>query len=439
MQSQVKEISPTEIELAIEVPWDAVNADLEKQYDKLARTAKVRGFRPGKVPRKVVKRVFARSVEAEVMAHLVEHACMEAIHEHSLPVVTTPTVNEPKLTHGEGISFTATLEVQPTLGEISLENLVAKRPLAEVADSVIDDEVEQLRRQNATVSEPEPMRPAEEGDLLLIDYQVSIDGEPKPDMSATDRPAELSSGSLLPELEEALLGASPGDERSAEVSFDDDHQSEDLRGKTATFSIQVKELKEQILPELDDDFAKDCGDFQTLLELRLSIREQHEARAKSRSESLLKERILDAMLEANEVPVPPTMLKEQRQRMMYETMQFAQMMGQQGASLPPSMFDGMDERAERRVKAGLLLGAFARQEKLEVTDEEMDAHFAKIAESTGKHIAKVRADHAGERAGEVESELMEEKIWALLYSRVKIEDEDPDSVKPDAASDDQGE
>lgn len=434
MESQVKELSPTEVELAVEVPWEAVNADLEKHYKKLARTAKVRGFRPGKVPQKVVKKVFAREVEAEVTAHLIEHACMEAIAEHELPIVTTPSVKDPVLTHGEGLKFTATLEVQPKIDEVVTEGLSAKRPSPEVSDDAVGEELEQLRRHHATVSEPEPMRPAQDHDLLLIDYDVTIDGEPKPDMGAEGRPVELGDGHLLPELHEALLGASPGDEREATVTFDDDHPNEDLKGKTAVFAVRVKELKEQILPDLDDEFAKDC-DHDSLEELRASTRARLEEAAARRSEGLVKERILDALLSANEVPVPPTMLQEQRRRMMYEALQFAQMMGQQGGGMPPGMFDGLDERAERRVKAGLLLGAFARQEKLEVSEEELDAEYQKIADRTGKHIAKVRADHAGDRAAEVESELMEEKIWALLYSRVRIEDEPADGADAPSGAD----
>ncbi|NOY91260.1 MAG: trigger factor [Deltaproteobacteria bacterium] len=444
MQCEVKEISPTEVELAIEVPWDSVHADMEKRYKQLAATAKIRGFRPGKAPRQVVRQVYGKSVEAEVTAQLVEHACMTAIAEHKLPVVAAPSLGTPKLTKGEHLCFTATLEVQPKLETIVVEGLNAKRPVVDIADSLIDEEIRQLQRQNATVSEPDPMRPAREGDLLLIDYAVSIDGEPRKDMDAEGRPVELGDGHLLSEVEQALIGAVPGDECSAEVTFPEDHGSEDLRGKTALFTVQVKELKEQLLPELDDDFAKDCGDFETLAELRKSIREQAETRETRRSESILKERIIDALLEAHEVPVPPTMLAEQRQRMMYEAVQFAQMMGQQGHSMPSGMFDGIDQRAERRVQAALLLGAFSRQEGLEVTDEELDARYAEIAERTGKHIAKVRAEHTGEHAGDVESELIEEKIWAILHSRVNIEDETSDDEaaggnSSDEASDEQGE
>ena len=444
MQSELKEISPTEVELAIQVPWDAVKADMDKRFKQLATTAKIRGFRPGHAPPKVVRQVYARAVEAEVTAHLIEHACMEAIAEHALPVVATPTVGEPVLTKGENLSFTATIEVQPKLDNLVLDGLTAARPLVNIPDVLIDDEIMQRRRQNATVSEPDPMRPAQAGDLLLIDYQVAIDGEACDDMKAEGRPVELGDGHLLPEVEAALMGTVPGDERTAEVPFPEDHGSEALRGKTAVFTVQVKELKEQVLPELDDDFAKDCGDFETLLELRLSIRKDAETREKRRSESMLKERILDALLAANEVPVPPTMLERQKRRMMYETVQFAQMLGQQGGGMPPGLFDGIEERAERRVKAGLLLGALTRLEKLEVTEEEMDARFAEIAEKTGKHIAKVRADHSGQKAGEIESELMEEKIWAILHSRVKIEDETADAAAAGGsasvkASDQQGE
>lgn len=431
MQSQLSEISPVEVTVTVEVPWDRVEKGLDESFKHIARTAKVRGFRPGKVPRHVVRQLFGKQVKAEVTANLVEAGLLHAVEEHELQVVSQPKVEPEPITKGQPLKFVATVEIRPTIDKVEVDGLEIWRPAAEVLDAEVDHEVERLREQQADIQVPEPLRPAADGDLLTIDYSVSIDGEAKDDLQATDRTVELGSERLIEEFEKGLIGLEVGAKADIDVVFPDDHGSDDLKGKTAIFSVEIKELKEKLLPELDDEFAKDSGDFATLLELRLDIRKRLETAAEGRAETLLKDKLVDALVNANDVPVPPTMLQQQKQQMMYELAQFMQMAG-----MPPSpdAFDGIDERADRRVRAGILLGALARQEKLTIEPDEIEAKLAEIASETGKHIAKVRVDHAGEKGEALESQLLEKKLMDFLSAKAKINDgPEPET---EAASDD---
>lgn len=423
MQTQVSEISPVEVEVKVEIPWDRVRKDLDEQFRKLGQHARVKGFRPGKVPPKVVRQLFGRQVRGEVTASLVEQGLLHAVQEHELQVVSEPQVDTPRLEEGKPLVFTAKMEVRPTVEKVVIEGLELVRPPKDVSNAEVDEEIERLRHEHAEVRVPEPMRPAKGGDLLTIDYTVAIDGEERPDMAATDRSVELGADRLLPEFEKGLLGLSPGEAKEISVSFADDHGREDLRGKTATFQVTVKELREKVLPEVDDEFAKDVGDYETLLELRLKIREQLEQMAERRCEAELEEQLIDKLVEINDVPVPPSMVEREEVRLMvYELATFMQLGGQEPPPMSEELHAEMHARAERKVKAAILFASLARQQGIEVTAADVDARLQEIADRTGKHIAKVRAEYQGERRDALESRILEEKLLDYLMSQAKISD-----------------
>jgi trigger factor len=449
MKSEILEISPVLMEVTVEVPWDRIQKDLNDTYKELGKTARVRGFRPGKVPRDVMKQVYGRQVAAQVTGTLVEQGLMQAVQEHELHIVAQPEMEEaPALQKGKPLTFKAKVEVRPKIDEVDIDRLEAWQKPIDVPNEDVDAEVERLRQQHAEIQVPEPMRAAEEGDLVTIDYTVKVDGELKEDLGAEGRQVEINDEHLLPALKEGLLGMKPGDEKTVEVAFEDDHPNEDLRGKTAVFEIAAKELHEKLLPELDDEFAKDCGDYETLLELRLKIREGLEASVKQRADAELKDQLIDSLIEHNDVPVPPSMVQQQQQMMMYEMAQFMQLAGQQGAP-GADFFAGIEERAKRRVQAGMLLGSLARQENIEVTEADVDAKFQEIAERTGKHVAKVRADYQDDQRDALQSQLLEEKVMALLTERAKInegerpepapEEPEPESPGDEGQAEDEGE
>ncbi len=413
MQSEVSEISPVLMEVTVRVPWDRVQKDLDQTYRELGRSARVRGFRPGKVPRNVLQQVYGKRVDGEVMAQIVEAGLLAAVQQHALDIVAEPSVDAPALEKGKEYTFKAKVEVRPKVDEVDTSKLEIVRPSAEVDGAAIDQEIERLRREHAAVRVPEPMRPAVDGDELTIDYRVEIDGEDKPDMAAEGRPVELGADSLIPEFERALGGVVPGDTRDIEVAFADDHNREDLRGKKAVFRVHVKELREKLLPDVDDELAKDVGDYQTLLELRLKIREELETMAKRRAEAELKEALIDKLVDTNDVPAPPSMVQAEERRVLTELMQLFKMTGG-GPGLDPSILGNIRERAERKVKAAILLGALARKQGFEVTPAEVESRLAEIAETSGKHIAKVRVEYQGERAAALESQLLEEKLMDYL-------------------------
>ncbi|MBW1876550.1 MAG: trigger factor [Deltaproteobacteria bacterium] len=420
MQTEIREISPVLVEVTVEVPWDRVHKDLNDTYREIGKTARVRGFRPGKVPKNVLKQVYGRQAAAQVTGALVEQCLMQAVQEHELHIVAQPEIEEaPELEQGKPLTFKAKVEVRPKIDEVVTDGIEVWQKPIDIPDEDIDKEIEQLRNQHSEIQVPDPIRPAQEGDLITIDYTVTVDGEAKEDLGAEGRQVEIVDEHLLPALKEGLVGMKPDDEKTVDIDFEGDHPNPDLQGKTAQFTIRAKELHEKLLPDLDDEFAKDCGDYETLLELRLKIREGLEGSAKQRGDAELKDQLIEALIQANDIPVPPSMVQQQQQMMMYEMAQFMQMAGQQGAP-GADFFSGIEERAQRRVQAGILLGSLARQEGIDVSEADLDAKFQEIADQTGKHVAKVRADYQEAQRDALESQLLEEKVMALLTERAKI-------------------
>jgi trigger factor len=421
MQSQVSEISPVLVEVKIEVPWSHVEKHLDAEFKKVGRTARVRGFRPGKAPMGVIKKVYGPQVEAEVASQLIQEGINHAVDEHEIRLVARPELEDfSKLTSGETFSFRAKMEVRPKIEKVDVDGIEIYRDREEITDAQIDAEIERLRVRHSDLEAPDPMRPAKDGDQLIVDYKITIDGEPADDLNAEESEANLGQHALLPELEAGLLGLSPGETKDIEVAFPDDHQNPRFRGKKIVFHTTVKELRERVLPDVDDDFAKDCGEFESLDALKADLRSKLEESATKRSEASIKDQLIQAVVDKNDIPVPPTMLEEQKRMMLYEVFQLSQMLGQ-----PPD-FDALmaqaEARAPRRVKAGLLLHALAKQENIEVGESDVEAKLAELAESTGKHIAKLRAEYRDEKRAQLENELLETRILGFLRDKAKIVD-----------------
>ena len=420
MPSQISEISPVFVQVSVEVPWPDVEKAIEGSYAQLGRTARVKGFRPGKVPRNVLRQLFGKRVKQEVVSNLVESGLGRAVGEHKLAVVAAPSLEQqPEIKQGEPLAFSAKIEVRPNIESVDIAGIALTRNAATVSDEHVTQALERLRQQHAEVRPVEPARPAQEADIVTCDYAVKVDGTERPDLGATDRPIELG-GSLLAELKAALLGKQAGDEVQAELVFPAE-QGGEFAGKPAVFDVKIKEIKEKVLPALDDEFAKDV-DHESLEDLKQKTREKLEASAREQAESALRDQLIEKVIEKNPIEIPPSLAQQQHQAMLQEYLRMMQMTGQR-LDMNENVFEDMKRDAERRVRAALLLGAVARLNSIRVPPEELDKRFEEIAQKTGKHIAKVRAEMQGEQREMLESQLLEEKLLEYLLGQATITEE----------------
>jgi len=427
MQVTVQRISPVVMELSVEVPADTVKVEVEKAYLNLAKKAHVKGFRPGKTPRDVLKRLFGPQVSNDVANAIVNNTLPRVLTEKNVTPISQPSVEAGAVAAEQAFSYKARFEVQPDIADVKYEGFELFRPKPEVKPEQVDEQLEQLRAAHAQLKAPEPARASKAGDVVTIDFTISIGGKDVKDGGGQGVQLELGSGQALPELDTALIGKKVGDTASAESVFPANHPRKDFRGKTGKFNCTVTDIKERVLPALDDEFAKDVGTFQTLVELRADIHTKLEKLSKDRSETSVAEQIVVKLNEQNPCDVPPSLVEQQCRIMEQEIAMQARRFGQQVTQAQMNQLHGQIlADAERKVRAGLLMAAIAKKNEFKVTDEDMENGLKELSEETGKNVAKLRAEYREKsRRDLLIGMILEDKILDFIESKSKITDGDP--------------
>lgn len=415
MQVTVSRVSPVEVSLLVSLPRDKVSSALDKAYGELGRTARIKGFRPGKVPRGVLKQYFGVRVVSDVLQKLVDETLPTAMQDNRLEPVALPKV-EPSadLFKSDDWSYTAKVEVRPEIAAIDCGSLSLSRKSYSVSDDEVAAVIERRRDAHATLRTPEPARASKATDTITFDLDVVVDGEIKPEFAARGRTAEVGRGTLLSELDAALTGVNVADAVDVSVSFPETHRQADLAGKTATLKVKVSALQEKVLPELDDEFAKDLGhdDFAAF---RSSVRAELEKAARERAEDELKNDAIEALVKANPVPAPPSLTTQVADQVRREL--------RVAAGGAPVEDEKVHVEAEDRVRAGLLLTELARTNNLLVTDADIEARYAALSKETGRSVPRLKAEYSkGGRQEMLVSGILEDKVLAFILSKASITD-----------------
>jgi trigger factor len=423
MQVQVQKLSPVLVEFDVQVGADRVKSELDKAYTNVQKTAKVRGFRPGKAPRSVLMHMFGPRISADVAQRLVDETFPKAVSEQKLQPVSSPAIEPQRLQENQPFSYKARFEVVPEIASVEYDGLAAKRPKSEVKDEQIDEELTKLRRAHATLEPPAEPRPAQTGDVATIDFEVEVQGQKVEDAGTKDFQVELGSGQLLPAIDQALQGKSLGDKAEAEVEMPAAHPHAKLKGKTATFKLELKDLKQRVLPEADDEFAKDLGEFETLDALKQDIRQRLEKQAKEQHENAVAEQLVLALVEKNPIPVPPSLVERQARITEQEILGRARNQGGNVTGLGDELRGKVIADAEVKVRAGLLMAEIAKKEGIKIGDEDIEKGIAELAEQSGKNVAKVRAEYRDAKRREMLiGMILENKVLDIIEAKAKIEE-----------------
>jgi trigger factor len=428
MKIQVENVSPVERKVSIEVDPDRVAQELERAYAGLGRRVKLRGFRPGKAPRKVLERQFRAEIESEVLEKIVQQTFAEAVKVESLPLVAPPHVSVSEgVADGKPIRYTARVEVKPAIAPKDYRGLEVARKAPEVTDQMVSDELSRLQDSMAQLVPVEGRFEAQEDDWAVIDHEGTIDGAPFEGGKAEGVTVKVAPGSISDGNLEALKGKKLGETVELDEPFPEDHRVEQLRGKTAHMKVTLKALKTRQLPGLDDALAKEVGveGIETLDALRARIRADLEKREKRRAESEVKDALVKAALAKNEFEVPPALVERAIDSMLEGA---AERFARSGIDIRSLELDFAKMRADMRdqallqVRGALLLEAIADAEKIEVTDEDLQAEAARIAEELGAPLAKVQQQMRGKDAREaLKNKVREDKALALLSSAANIQ------------------
>ncbi len=425
MQVAAEKLSPVLLELAVEIEASQVNDELAKAYRKLGKSAKIRGFRPGKAPRQVLAQVYGPRVQQDVAQRLVDQTYQEAIGQQKVQTVSQPRIEPSEVKDNKPFSYKARVEIVPEIEAVNFEGFEIKRPSTKVTDEALNEELEGLRRANSTLEPPKRKRGAKEGDMLTLDFEVVVEGEVVEGAGAKDFDVELGKNQLLPDIEKAVLKKKPGESASAEVEMPDSHPNPQLKGKKAEFRIEIKDLKERVLPELDDEFAKDLGDFEGLDALKAELSKDLEKRLTEQADNAVAEALVAKLVEANPIDIPPALVRQQNQVSEQELVAQARARGQQVRQLPQELRAQIQQDSEMKVRAGLLMAEIAKKEEIKIGDKELEEGMTELAEQTGKNIAKIRAEYRDPKKREMlVGMILENKVLDIIQSKAKIEQED---------------
>ncbi|HED33989.1 MAG TPA: trigger factor [Gammaproteobacteria bacterium] len=375
MQVSVESGEGLERKLTVQVPAEKIDKEVESRLNSMRSRVKIDGFRPGKVPLKVVKQQYGASVLQEVVGEVMQNSLRDAVIQESLNLAGDPTVEPKPIEAGQPLEFTATFEVYPEITLADCASLNVERATAEVTDEDVAKMIDTLLKQRTTYTVVD--RASQEGDQMIINFNGSVDGEAFDGGQADSVPVVIGSNSMIPGFEEQLVGKSANDEFKFDVTFPDDYHAENLKGKLATFDTKVISVGEPVVPEVDDEFAKSFGvEDGSIDTLRSDIRQNMERELNNKLQESLKKDVMDKLLEANEVLVPTALIEhecENLQKQMSETGQL-----QAGMSLPKELFEG---EAKRRVGLGLVMSEVIKSAGLKPDAERVEAKIKDIAQT----------------------------------------------------------
>lgn len=421
---RVTETSAVVRTLDVAVEAKRVERAFDRAYRDLSRRARVHGFRPGKVPRAVLERLYGPGVTEEVERGLVAETLPEAVEQAGLQPVSEPTIETQPPAVDATFRYSARIEVKPNLALPNYRGLPATRPAAEVGFEQVEEHLETLRQRQAPLVEEAEGTAAARGHVLAIDFVGRVDGVAFEGGTAQDVELELGTGRFIPGFEEQLEGSRAGDDREVRVRFPEPYGNAELAGKDAVFQVRVATVKRRQLPELDDEFAKDVGEFTTLAELRSRIHADLLAERTRASDAAAKRSVLDALLARAPFEVPPGMVERRLKRRLSAAHR------QLENGMPHDQLHEQLDRwavewrplAEREVREALLLEAVAAQEGLSADDAELEARLVSMAQEQGMEPAKLRkAYQEAEMVEAVRVQILDEKALDLLVREARIE------------------
>jgi trigger factor len=411
-------------QLAVSVDAARVKKAFDRAYRDLAKNARLPGFRPGKVPRSVLERRFGASIAEQLEGSLVAETLADAIELAGLEPVTEPAIEAETPSPDAEFRYTARVEVKPAFDLPDLEGLPAKRPPVEVPGQDVEAELESLRQRSAPLLEEPEGTEIAAGHVVSVDFVGRIDDKPFPGGTGRGVEVEIGAARFLPGFEDQLVGARSGDDREVSVRFPDDYGNAGLAGKQAVFAVHVAAVRRRQVPELDDEFAKDLGDFDSLEALRERIRTDLFTSRERASREVLHRTVVDSLIERTPFEVPAGMIERHLERQVHAARH--RLEGQvPEAELHRQLVRWREEwraGSEREVRQRLLLEAIARERELSADDDDVDARLAEMAGEQGVEPGQLQNLYGDGLRDALRAQLVEEKVLDLLAGGAKVEE-----------------
>jgi trigger factor len=419
MQVSIEPLEGLQRKMTISLPAEQVDSAIDKKLKEISRNIRLDGFRPGKVPVGIVRQKYGAAVREEVIGDLIESSYREAVVKESVRPAGPPTIEPIDSEDKSSLSFAAIFEVYPEIEQVELESVEVEKPVVEITDEDLDKMIDKLREQRREWVEVD--RAAQEGDQVLVDFEGRIDGETFEGGSGEDMTVELGAGRMLKEFEDGLVGMKKGEEKTVDVSFPEDYHGKEVAGKTAQFTLKVKQVSEPKLPELDADLIKSFGvESGEIEDFRNDVKANMEKELANKIKVKVKNAVMAALLEKNEVEAPSAMVAEEIRNL---KLQMAQNMGQDPQkmdldSFPDELFR---EEAEKRVKLGLLVGELIRSEGMQTDPDRFRETLQDLASAYEDPQQVIEYYSKNEEARtSLEGLVLEDQVVDLILDKARV-------------------
>lgn len=397
MSLQVEKLEKNMAKLTVEVPAEELEKAIQSAYLKNRGKITVPGFRKGKVPRQIIEKMYGREVFYEDAANeLIPEAYDKALEECTEDVVSSPKIEVTQLEAGKPFIFTAEVALKPEVKLGKYKGVKIPAQNVEVTEEEIKEQIEKERENNARTISVED-RAIEDGDIAVIDFEGFVDGEAFEGGKGENYSLTIGSHTFIPGFEEQLIGKNQNEDVEVKVTFPEDYHAEDLKGKEALFKVSVKEIKAKELPALDDEFAGEVSEFDTLAEYKEDIKKKLQEKKESEAKAAKEDAVIEAIIEDSDMEIPEAMKETQKRQMLDD---FAQRIQMQGIAMdkymeltgmtPDKLLEQITPQAEKRIKSRLVLEAVVAAENITVTDEEYEKEMERMAEIYNMEIDKVK-------------------------------------------------
>lgn len=429
MKYNILEKNGNELKVQYNVSWEVFDKYIEKAFKSTKGRYQIPGFRKGKVPRKMIEKAYGEGIfYDDALNELLPEIYEKSIEELAFDPISRPDIDITELEPGKEIAFTATVTVKPEIEIEGYKGIEVKKPETEVTEEALNEEIDRLRDLNARIVEVTD-RETKEGDTLLIDFEGFLGDEPFEGGKAEGFELVLGSSTFIPGFEDQLIGKNTGDEVTVNVTFPEDYSAEELAGKETRFEVKIHEVKAKELPELDDEFALDTSEYETLEELKNATKEKlYEANVKS-ADSFVRDRVVELAAEKVDAEIPEvmidneveTMVRDFEMQLSYQGLSLDQYNEYMGGSLD-SLKTEMRDEAKKRVLTSLAIEKISELEAVEVSEEDLDAEIAKIVESTKTSEEEARKIYGADGFSYLKHILKTRKTIDLLVENVKFID-----------------
>lgn len=421
MNVEVENLDKVRKKIQVILPEERISELRESIYEELKKKAKIKGFRPGKVPRSIITSYYKDYIDDELQTRMVQATMGDALSAAKVDPVTEPILNFINEENRHGYELEC--EIVPEIEAPMYKGLEVEVEAINITDDDVEKRIDGMRNMHAEMVNREEGAPAQNGDFVIIKYQGFMNGKPAKDVAAEFYPVELGSANLLPEFESALIGMKAGEEKDVEIPFPEDYPDKDIASKTMQFHILVKEIKEKRLPEINDEFAKDLN-FENVEAMKTGLKEEIQKERETAQRRNIAQKIMETLIKDSDIPVPKRLLDKRVQGMIEDAksrFKADRLTEEEEANLAGNLRKDFEPKAEDRIKGEIILKKIADIESLTVEDSEVYDRMKKLSEDTGRSFEEIEKFYNEyNMADSLRANILEEKTLAFLRENATI-------------------